>query len=281
MQRYLDESLGPKSKWTFSHFLEHVYSLIADRDHETHAKALFALVKTTFQVQLLQATDESVLTIQQLKNFVSKLASIYVQAISSEAELPCSTAFIEFLMRGDKPEDIQQDLVCVPQQFKLAEFTKWLHQHKAFAKLANNAFLWLLVGHLDSRIERQRHVLSTATLLRPEELWFLLLHIPPSTPVQTWQVLYSTKKDGQSWHQFSSHLLNEQVHSTLFLFQDSTSQRFGAFTDTPWKLNPHFTGSNAVALFSLDPVLRWYSATGYNSNYQVSKTTFMHFILFY
>ncbi|KAG9306222.1 hypothetical protein G9A89_016126 [Geosiphon pyriformis] len=80
-------------------------------------------------------------------------------------------------------------------------------------------------------------------------------------------LLFSSKRDGDSWQTFMNSFLYKG--STLIIVRDKDGHVFGGFAYQDWEVSPKFFGSEQNFLFTIKPRLRCFPASaGYNENWQ-------------
>ncbi|CAG8536202.1 5414_t:CDS:2 [Diversispora eburnea] len=103
-------------------------------------------------------------------------------------------------------------------------------------------------------------------LLSPADYYMINSNLPPDCRTTIHTLLFSSARDGESWHAFINLLLYKG--STILVIKDKNGYIFGGFSYKDWELNPKFYGDRKNFLFSSRPKLRFYPVSGYNDNFQ-------------
>ncbi|KXZ42291.1 hypothetical protein GPECTOR_167g172 [Gonium pectorale] len=105
-----------------------------------------------------------------------------------------------------------------------------------------------------------------AALLQPAWVWALSCRLPPAQRAE-WRLLFSSQRDGKSFNTFFGRV-TAQPGPTLLLLRDKAGRTFGGYASRPWARSGSFYGDVSCFLFSLEPALQIFPATGINENYQ-------------
>eukprot|EP00041_Stephanoeca_diplocostata_P027830 m.773519 g.773519 ORF g.773519 m.773519 type:complete len:464 (+) comp23253_c0_seq3:556-1947(+) len=107
-------------------------------------------------------------------------------------------------------------------------------------------------------------VLPPSRLIDPGAMLMLDWALPASHR-GAWLPLFSSQRDGASYHRLRQCILDKG--STVLLIKDTENHVFGAFAADSWKDHPVFYGSDHSFLFGVHPELRLYRASHQNANY--------------
>ncbi|KAJ3042754.1 hypothetical protein HK097_001908 [Rhizophlyctis rosea] len=105
-----------------------------------------------------------------------------------------------------------------------------------------------------------------SALLSREDIFLLNESIPSETRLGAWKGLFSSDRDGGSWTVFTNRV--EEAGATVLVVRDKRGNVFGGFAGSEWAVRPKFYGDASSFLFSLQPTMQIYRASGINANYQ-------------
>ncbi|KAG2501261.1 hypothetical protein HYH03_001068 [Edaphochlamys debaryana] len=105
-----------------------------------------------------------------------------------------------------------------------------------------------------------------AALLQPTWAWALGSRLPP-VQRKEWRLLFSSQRDGKSFNTFFGRV-SATPGPTLTLVRDKGGALFGGYASCPWVKSGNFFGDVSSFLFTLEPALQVFPATGVNDNYQ-------------
>ncbi|RHZ79818.1 hypothetical protein Glove_140g112 [Diversispora epigaea] len=204
------------------------------------------------------------------------------------------TSLINYLicfpkLKYGKPEDnnLLSDIIKgseIEGYFNQGSFMDWFITNIPFQHLFNilltRLFLHRTISHYsEDEILKLRlsnfispQILSTyslpnfSRLLSPADYYMLNSNLPPDCRTTIHTLLFSSARDGESWHAFINSLLYKG--STVLIIKDKNGYIFGGFSYEDWELNPKFYGDQKNFLFSSKPKLRFYPVSGYNDNFQ-------------
>ncbi|KAJ3597021.1 hypothetical protein NHX12_003421 [Muraenolepis orangiensis] len=124
--------------------------------------------------------------------------------------------------------------------------------------LSNRPPVTLLPPCLETPWSKLKCLLDLPTLM------FLAPQLPDGYSAP-WRLLFSTHLHGESFSRMVAGLARQGP--TLLLIRDTRGHVFGAFASHAWEMKPQFQGDSRCFLFTVNPRLRVYTATGYNQHF--------------
>ncbi|XP_077982392.1 MTOR-associated protein MEAK7-like [Glandiceps talaboti] len=98
--------------------------------------------------------------------------------------------------------------------------------------------------------------------------------ILPKRLKSEWRLLFSSRLHGESFNTMAQNIVHQGP--SIVLVKDRDGHIFGGFATDAWEAQAHFYGTARDFLFSLNPIMEVYEATGDNNRYQyfnLQKTT--------
>jgi len=102
-----------------------------------------------------------------------------------------------------------------------------------------------------------------SVLLLPS-LFFLNQHLPAEHRRQ-WKLVFSSRVHGESFSKLANQTAGQGA--CIVIVKSSDGCTFGAFASAGFSMGPTFAGDQRCFLFSIDPHMAIYTATGYNNNF--------------
>lgn len=161
-----------------------------------------------------------------------------------------------------KPSDQGCDVSCLEDWvFRVPSVSLYLEMVVAeglSVSLGERPAPTLLPPCMDTPWKELRCLLDLPTLM------FLAPQLPDrySAP---WRLVFSTQLHGESFTRMVAGL--SKRGPTLLLMKDIQGHVFGGFASQDWEIKPQFQGDSRCFLFTVNPSLRVYTATGYNQHF--------------
>ena len=156
-------------------------------------------------------------------------------------------------------------------------FSKWLPQNAFLLKIMNFVSRCIFpVAISDKELlvnDTSRCILPMNTtdkgpkqsgLLDLPALLYINHHLPGECH-SPWRLLFSTVHHGQSFTTMMRDITDKGP--TVIVIKDTSGHVFGGFASQSWNPSPKFSGTSRCFLFSCQPNIAIYQATGCNENY--------------
>eukprot|EP01024_Parvocaulis_polyphysoides_P041349 TRINITY_DN3791_c0_g1_i5.p1 TRINITY_DN3791_c0_g1~~TRINITY_DN3791_c0_g1_i5.p1 ORF type:complete len:428 (-),score=55.09 TRINITY_DN3791_c0_g1_i5:211-1494(-) len=108
---------------------------------------------------------------------------------------------------------------------------------------------------------------GSINLISQEWSWLLSGLLPPSQR-ETWNLLFSSERNGSSFNAFMGRVA-EMGPTIIFVREKGQNGNlFGGYAADSWEKKGQFSGSHSTFLFRLKPMFQVFKATGFNQNFQ-------------
>lgn len=220
-------------------------------------------------------------TSQELFRLVAAFADVYEKIalqtpefLSWEDSLAVkdNEAFVHFLLRDlfhAKQSDKEYRKDAVPEAtFVEDDVQNWLIRAPIMLRLLDIVLNHCFPLKANMAMGLPRCVVGkkrATTMLDVKTLLALNSQLPHQSKGVPWQQLFNTAVDGESFSVFAN--LVRKKGPTVVVVRDDEGFVFGFFASQSWEMNASFRGTAESFVFSVLPVLKIFTATGYNDHF--------------